>query len=91
MITLKEASRIAKEQLEDSDTFVVGVCDDIGDSWVFDWAYRDDPEGSVLDKGLLQVDKESGESRIVGLGLPGDELFNRLYKNKNKLDIRAYL
>lgn len=91
MITLREACEIAKDRLNGDDTFVENVCDDLGDCWVFDWSLKSDPHGSILDKPLLKIDKETGEASFVVMGVPGEEFFHRMYRNKNKIDISKYL
>ena len=43
MITLEEAVKIAKEYLEARDLFVRNTCNDLGDSWVFEWGWKNAP------------------------------------------------
>lgn len=74
MIELEIACRIAQEKLSSAETFVAGECYDLGASWIFDWYWRDNPDR--LKNGYLQIDKATGETHYVGLGVPG-EIFLR--------------
>ena len=90
MISLEEAVNIAKEYLEREGLFVRNNCRDLGDSWVFEWGWKNAPGEIDTGGSLLKIRKDNGRITNFDLGLPHEENFKQFMKAP-KIDISEYL
>ena len=90
MITLREACNIVQVDLETDNCFIRNNCKDLGDFWVFDWGWKDDPEALRVGIPMIKVEKNTGRIGYFDLGTPREENFKQFMKAP-EIDISEYL
>jgi len=91
MITLSEACKIAKKELESETTFIKPECRDLSDSWCFDWGWKKTPQENKVGLPELRVYKATGNIEdFPKSGIPTEEEF-QLMENALKINISEYI
>ncbi|MBO4400726.1 MAG: hypothetical protein J5809_02655 [Selenomonadaceae bacterium] len=71
--------------------FVFEKCTDLGDSWCFENYPRDEEDRDFYTGcDVFKIDKETGKTTYVYIGLPGDKFFDK-WIDAEQIDISEYL
>ena len=90
MITLKEACKIASNYFDEHNLFIRNTCHDLGDSWIFNWGWKNAPDEIDNSGWLLRVSKNNGRILDFDLGVPGEKSFEE-FMNATIIDITEHL
>lgn len=90
MITLAEACKIAKRELESENSFVWDVCTDMGDSWVFTIGWKNSEFPGNLSGFCYIISKEDGTAKDSVIQLMDKDFYDK-WLDAPEIDISEYL